>query len=438
MSDETSKPSPSGAALTRRHFLSTTGAAIAAVAASAPFANAQQQQGIPPADMVARPPGKQILSPDHHLPNEKQPGPTNPPIEAENPNTVWPPPTDNGSVETFKFSFADSHKEIDSGGWTRQVTVRDLPVSKTMAGVEMYLTPGSIRELHWHVSAEWAFVIHGKARITAVEPMTGKSFVNDVSAGDLWLFPGGTPHSIQGLGPDGCMFLLVFNQGNFNEFDTFLLSDWFEHTPKEVLAKNFNVPESTFDHVPRQKLYIFQSDLPRPLAEEQQQAAQGTGEIDEKFVFRPQQMQPTKQTSGGNVKIIDNKNFPATNISAAIVTLKPGGLREMHWHPLSDEWQYYVSGKGRMTIFNAAQAARTEDFQAGDVGYIEISKPHFIENTGDEDLVFLEVFPNPVYQDMSAALWLAHIPTRLANEHLHTGEDFLKNISKQEAIIVPL
>ena len=110
----------------------------------------------------------------------------------------------------------------------------------------------------------------------------------------------------------------------------------------------------------------------------------------------------------------------------------------MHWHQNADEWQYYVSGKGRMTIFNAGKAARTADFQGGDVGYIEISKPHYIENTGDEDLVFLEVFPHPTYQDMSAALWLAHVPTRIGDEHLHTGEEFFKNIAKKEALIVPL
>ena len=119
-------------------------------------------------------------------------------------------------------------------------------------------------------------MITGSARITAVDP-EGKSFVNDVQAGDLWLFPGGMPHSIQGLGPDGCKFLLVFNQGDFDEFCTFLLSDWFKHTPKEVLAKNFNVPASTFDNIPKEKLYIFQSDLPRPLAEEQQQAGRRDG-----------------------------------------------------------------------------------------------------------------------------------------------------------------
>lgn len=424
------------AGLSRRHFLSGSAAALAATVAAAPIAAAAQSaahQTIP-----ARPPGVAVTSPDHHLPNEEQPGPNDTVNDALNPDSVWPPLTDNGTMMPFKYSFDLAHKEIDSGGWTRQVTVRDLPISKTMAGVEMRLTAGGIRELHWHVSAEWAFMIYGSARITAVDPDGGKSFVNDVKAGDLWLFPGGTPHSIQGLGPDGCKFLLVFNQGDFDEFSTFLLSDWFNHTPPEVLAKNFNTPASTFANVPKEKLYIFQSEDPRPLAEEQQQAAEVTGAIDEKFVFRPAQMQPNASHAGGEVRIVDNKVFPVTDIAAAIVRLKPGGLRELHWHPLSDEWQYYVSGKGRMTVFDSGGKARTMDFQEGDVGYIQVSRPHYIENTGNEDLLFLEVFPTGTYQDMSAAEWLAHTPFRLVNEHLRTGEDFLRGIPKKESVIVPL
>jgi oxalate decarboxylase len=430
---ESKDPSPDGAALSRRVFLSGSAAAIAATVAAAPLAAvAQNPQSVP-----ARPPGVPVTSPDHHLPNEQQVGPNDTANDALNPDSVWPPMTDNGTMMPFKYSFDLAHKEIDSGGWTRQVTVRDLPISKTMAGVEMRLTAGGIRELHWHVSAEWAFMIYGNARITAVDS-DAKSFVNDVKAGDLWLFPGGVPHSIQGLGPDGCKFLLVFNQGDFDEFSTFLLTDFFNHIPPEVLAKNFGTAESTFAKIPKEKLYIFQSQEPRPLAEEQQQASMGTGSINEKFVFRPSQMQPTKATAGGEVKIIDNKIFPITDIAAAIVRLKPGGLRELHWHPMADEWQYYVSGRGRMTVFDSGGKARTMDFQEGDVGYIQVSRPHYIENTGDEELVFLEVFPNGTYQDISATEWLAHTPSRLVNEHLQTGEEFLRNLPKKESVVVPL
>ena len=233
------------------------------------------------------------------------------------------------------------------------------------------------------------------------------------------------------------MFLLVFDDGNFNEFETFLLTDWLHHTPPEVLAKNFGVPASTFANVPPKELFIFASNLPRPLAEEKQQVEAVTGPVPNTFAFFTGKMQPTKVTRGGEVKIVDRKNFPATNIAAAIVTLKPGGLRELHWHPNEDEWQYYVKGSGRMGVFAAGARARTMDFQAGDVGYIDKSTPHWIENTGDTDLVFLEVFPTPFYEDISLAEWLAHTPSRLVNQHLGVGDDFLSKINRKEVVVTP-
>src|ERR1700742_563365 len=312
MQDEKTS-SQDGPAVSRRHFLSSSAAALAATVAAAPIAAAAQSAG--QQTLPARPKGVPVTSPDHHLPNEQQPGYVNTANDALNPSSVWPPSTDNGSMMPFKYSFDLAHKEIDSGGWTRQVTIRDFPISKTMAGVEMRLTAGGVRELHWHVSAEWAFMLNGNARITAVD-LEGKSFVNDVKAGDLWLFPGGEPHSIQGLGPDGCKFLLVFNQGDFDEFSTFLLSDMSKPPPPEVLAKNFNTSAETFANVPKERLYIFQSQEPRSLAEEQKQAAEGTGSIDDKFVFRSAQMQPSVSRAGGEVFIVDNKIFPVTDIAA--------------------------------------------------------------------------------------------------------------------------
>jgi oxalate decarboxylase len=373
----------------------------------------------------------------HKAPNEINPGQVNGPLAAENPDSEWCPPTDSGNVKPFKYSFSLSRKRLESGGWTRQVTVRDLPISTTIAGVEMRLTAGGVRELHWHVEAEWAIMLYGKARITAVD-QDGRSFVSDVGEGDLWLFPPGVPHSIQGLGPDGCKFLLVFNDGNFDEFHTFLITDWLVHTPKEVLAKNFAVPASTFDKVPKKELFIFQTALPADLKSEQVQAAQGTGTVPKSFDFKASTMKPTKVTRGGEVKIIDSKIFPVTPISAAIVTLKPGGLRELHWHPNADEWQYYITGKGRMTVFAAGSTARTMDFQAGDVGYIPISNPHYIENTGDSDLVFIEMFRSSEYQDISLAEWMAHTPHLLMNQHLGVGMSMLESIAKQEMVVTPV
>src|SRR5579862_7159941 len=406
--------------LTRRRFL---GAAMLA-AASAGVAAAQEAT-------------KPQRSQDHHLPNEQNHGPVNSPLEAENPSAVWGTETDAGTVPPFKYPFGMARKRIESGGWTRQVTVRELPASKSIAGVEMRLTAGGVRELHWHVSSEWAIMLYGNARITAVD-VRGKSFVSDVGAGDLWLFPPGVPHSIQGLGPDGCQFLLVFDDGNFNEFETFLLTDWLTHTPKEVLAKNFGVSEETFDKVPKKELFIFQTGLPEDLKKEEAYVAEGNGPAPMRMDFRTSEMKPTKVTAGGEVKIIDAKNFPVTTISSAIVKLKPRGMREMHWHPNADEWQYYVSGKGRITVFAAGGRARTMDVEAGDVGYVQQSNPHYIENTGDTELMFLEMFRTPHYMDISLAEWLAHTPALLVKQHLGVGEEMLRKIVKEEVVVRPL
>src|SRR5208282_4578064 len=145
------------------------------------------------------------------------PVPTNPSLDSQNPDSNLPPATDAGGVQTFKYPFGIAHKRLQEGGWSREVTIRELAVSKTIAGVDMRLTAGGIRELHWHAAGEWSIMLYGNARITGLDA-EGKSFVSDVGEGDLWYFPTGIPHSIQGLNPDGAEFLLVFDDGNFSEY----------------------------------------------------------------------------------------------------------------------------------------------------------------------------------------------------------------------------
>jgi mannose-6-phosphate isomerase-like protein (cupin superfamily) len=149
----------------------------------------------------------------------------------ENPNSNFPPPTDHGNIEPVWCSFDLTHKRVQGGGWTNQATQRELVPSKDIAGVRMRLTAGSFRELHWRTADEWVFVLYGNARVTVLNP-DGTIFIGDVGKGDLWYFPAGFPHSIQGLGPDGTEFMLVFDQGSFSEDNTFLLSDWLASSRK--------------------------------------------------------------------------------------------------------------------------------------------------------------------------------------------------------------
>src|SRR6266581_4014536 len=279
------------------------------------------------------------------------PGPGNHGLDAQNPDSMWPPATDSKSlVPTFKYPFSLANKRTYEGGWSREVTVRELPVSKSMAGVNMRLTAGGVRELHWHSAGEWAIVLYGTARITAIDK-DGKSFVADVKQNDLWYFPSGIPHSIQGLDSDGAEFMLVFDDGNFSEAETVLLSDSMAHLPREVLSKNFAVAEQALKNLPTQELFIFQTEVPGALEADQKAAAGIPGKSPIDFAFRTMEMPPTKRTKGGEVRIVDSSKFKAsTTVAMAMVTVHPGGLRELHWHPNADEWQYYISGKGRMTV----------------------------------------------------------------------------------------
>jgi oxalate decarboxylase len=367
----------------------------------------------------------------------EDPGPNNVALDAHNPSAMLPPITDAGGVPTFKYPYSMAHKRMQEGGWSHEVTVRELPIAKTLAGVLMRLTAGGIRELHWHTAAEWAIMLTGGTRITAIDG-DGKSFVADTYEGDLWYFPPGIPHSIQGLEPDGGKFLLVFDDGNFSEYETVLLTDWMAHTPGDVLVKNFGLPPEALQKLPKKEKFIFQAEVPGPLAEDQRAAAGSLGRSPHDFVFRATQPAVTKRTKGGEVRIIDSSRFKeSTTVAAAIVTVHPGGLRELHWHPNADEWMYFMGGKGRMTVFATGGRARTADFEIGDVGYVPKTLPHYIENTGDTDLKFLEMFKSSYFQDLSLSEWLTHEPPDLVRAHLNLDKDTIESMPKETFAVVP-
>ena len=360
------------------------------------------------------------------------PGPRNVELDRQNPDILTPPATDSGTLPNLKFSFGLAHNRLEKGGWARQVTVREMPIATTLAGVNMRLNPGAVREMHWHKEAEWSYMLNGRARVSSVDQL-GRNFIADIGVGDLWNFPAGIPHSIQGL-EEGCEFLLVFDDGNFSEDSTFLVTDWLAHTPRSILAKNFGVAESEFANIPAHELYIFPSQVPGSLETDKVEDPQGL--IPNPFVYRFSQQEPVK-TRGGNVRIVDSHNFPvASTIAAALVEVEPAGLRELHWHPNADEWQYYIEGSGRMTVFASEGKARTFDYQAGDVGYVPFAMGHYIENTGNTTLRFLEMFRSNSFADISLNQWLALTPPELVQAHLKLGQRAMASLNKVKQAVV--
>ena len=378
-------------------------------------------------------PSTQKAEHDH---SSSDPGQENKALLDLNPNSNTPPPTDHGDVVPLWYSFDLVKKRVEEGGWTHEVTQRELPSSRDIAGVNMRLTAGSYREMHWHTADEWAYVLYGNARVTVMNP-DGTMFVDDVSEGDLWIFPAGFPHSIQGLGPDGTEFLLVFNQGNFSEDGTMLLSEFVAHMPPEVLSKNTGLDASVFARAPKPPLYIFPGALPPSLAADKADIGGAQVASRYQYTFHMKSMEPTKSSKGGSVRIVDSRNFPASkHIAAALVIVKPGGMRELHWHPNASEWQFYIAGKARMTVFMPVDNARTVDFNANDIGYVPSNAGHYIENTGNTDLVFLETFATDAFMDVSLNQWLRRVPGEMLQAHLGITPEEAKAIPDQNLAVI--
>jgi oxalate decarboxylase len=407
--------------VSRRTFLGVGSASLASAALASLAVNAQERSDTEKATL------------DHSASN---PGPENKALLDENPNSNLPPPTDYGHIEPIWYSFDLTRKRVQEGGWTNEVTEKVLPTSKDLAGVRMRLTAGSFRELHWHTADEWAIMLYGNARVTCLNP-DGTVFIGDVGKGDLWYFPAGFPHSIQGLEPDGCEFILVFDQGSFSEDGTFLLSDWVRRTPPSVLSKNFGLPASALKNLPNKSLYIFPADLPASLA--QDKAAVGGRPVESayQYTFKLSTMAPSQQTKGGEVRIVDSRNFPVSkNVAAALVIVKPGGMRELHWHPNASEWQYYLAGKGRMTVFTS-EGARTMDFNTNDVGFVPAVAGHYVENLGNTDLVFIETFKASEYMNFSLNNWLRHLPPEMVTSHLSLDAEAIRKIPSAALDVLP-
>jgi oxalate decarboxylase len=336
--------------------------------------------------------------------------------EGQPPFGPTPPVLAGAQLPSFRFQLGAVAPKSWNGGWAKEATVAEFPVSEKLAGVLMSLNPGGLRELHWHANAaEWAYVIKGQCRVTTINPQ-GQSQIADFAAGDVWYFPRGFGHSIQGIGSENCLFVLVFDNGYFSEFGTFSISDWVGHTPPEVLAKNFGVAASTFANFPKREVYIAKGPVPPPLPADPAPGTINPGTLTHRYRLLAQR---PDTYPGGTNRLVSQREFPnSTTITGALMRIKPGGMRELHWHPNADEWQYYIGGRARMSVFGSNGRVRMEEFNAGDVGYVPQGYGHYIENAGSEDLELLIVLNNGTYESISLANWIG------ANPHLLLATNF--------------
>jgi oxalate decarboxylase len=345
-----------------------------------------------------------------------------------------PPAVPEGELPSFRFALEESEAKTIGGNAAREATVRQLPISQAIAGVSMRLAPGGLRELHWHATAaEWAYVIEGRCRTTVIDP-EGRSETNDFEPGDIWYFPRGHGHSIQGLGPGTCHFVLVFDNGYFSEFGTFSVSDWIGHSPKSLLAKNLGLKESAFGDFPKDEVYFAQGPVPPKNQTPPLQGEMTSPPDTHKYRMLAQQAHSIH--AGGREWRVGADRFPiSTTITGVLLELEPGGLRELHWHPTADEWQYVIKGKVDVTMFGSHGRYRIETLNQGDVGYIPQGYGHSVENVGQEVATMLIAFNTGHYQAIDLSTWLASNPAYLLAANFGLKESEIKKLPSHRVFI---
>ncbi len=351
-------------------------------------------------------------------------------------NNVPDPLLAGDELPTFKFELEKSAGRVIGGSSGKEATVKQLPISKGIAGVSMRLEPGAMRELHWHATAaEWAFVIEGRVRTTVIDP-NGRAETNDFEPGDIWYFPRGHGHMLECLGNKPAHFILIFDNGYFSEFGTFSITDWIGHTPKHVLAKNFGLPESAFDGFPKDEVYFARGPIPSETIQPNHQGPLTSPPDTHRFRMLAQE--PHSIHKGGREWRVGADRFPISKtVTGVILDLKPGALRELHWHPTSDEWQYVIEGQINVTLFGSHGRYRDETLNKGDVGYIPQGYGHSIENVGSKSCRVLIGFNTGHYEAIDLSMWIAGNPLDVLATNFSKPQSLLEQFPRDRIFIAP-
>jgi oxalate decarboxylase len=340
------------------------------------------------------------------------------------------------ALPSFRYRLEQAAPRLGPGGITRGASVREFPASVGIAGVSMRLQPGAMREMHWHANAaEWAYVISGSCRTTILHP-EGASASDDFYPGDVWYFPRGWGHCIQGIGAEECHFILIFDNGDFSEDHTFSVTDWMSRTPPAILAQSLGMSAAEVALLPSGEVYFARG------GEITDRSKLSTPRSDPALValhrYPLGAQEPRRVPGGGVQRTVTVDEFPISRTMAgSLLEIEPGGLRELHWHPSADEWQYYIEGTAEMSVFLAGGVVVTEQFEAGDAGYAPMGTGHYLKNTGSGVLRILIGFNNPRYESNDLSAWLAGNPLDMLGINFGLPEEVAAKLPREAHFFLP-
>jgi oxalate decarboxylase len=344
-------------------------------------------------------------------------------------------PRKSGDAVVFTTSLDKGPIKATSGGWARETTTRGLPLATDIAGAHLFMNAGGAREMHWHNSAEWAYVVDGHCQVSVLDPEAQFEVVN-LGPGDLWYFPKGHSHAIQTLGASPCHAILAFDDGLYSEHGTFGISDWMSRYDTQSLSQALGVSADAFAQIPKGETYIMQGEV-LPLDGPQARSARALGR-DRTHRYSLMAQQPRVSTPGGTLHVASSKEFPiSTTMTGMVLKLKRGAMHEPHWHADANEWHYVLKGRTRVTLFSFDKRVAVAELSPGECAYIPRNCGHSIQNIGTEDAEIVGVLDNGNYHESSLSDWLARAPRHLLANNFGMPETAVSNFGRKPMVIAP-
>ena len=329
-------------------------------------------------------------------------------------------PRKSGPGQAFTASLDAGPIKATSGGWARDLTTNQLPIATGIAGAHLFLNPGGVREMHWHSSAEWAYVIAGRCQVTIVDP-TGAMEVINFGPGDTWSFPAGFAHAIQTLGVSPCHAILTFDDGRYGEHGTFGLSDFMSRLDGPLLQATLGVPDAVARRLPEGETYIMQGPVV-PLDSDQAKAEQ-VFDSRRSHRFGLSGSKPLIENEAGSLRVAPATAFPVSSTMTGFAqTLQPGASHAPHWHPDGNEWHFLLKGRTKVTLFEAEKRIATAELAPGDCAYLPRAMGHIVQNIGTEPCRFVGVHDASSYTECSLSQWLSTVPPHLIADNLGLAE----------------
>ena len=342
-------------------------------------------------------------------------------------------PRKSGDPVVFTASLDKGAIKATSGGWAREITTRQLPIAADIAGAHVLMNAGGSREMHWHNSAEWAYVLAGRCQVTVVDS-EGDVEVANYGPGDLWFFPKGHAHAMQTIGNEPCHAILAFDDGLYSEHGTFGMSDWISRFDSRLLEQAFGLTNGVLAKTPAAETYIMQGDV-IPVGGSQ---SRSTNELDRARTHHFQLMaqEPWIVADGGALYIAAASDFPmSATMTGMVLLLNPGAIHEPHWHPNANEWHYVVRGQTRVTLFGPDKRMAVADLSAGDCAYLPRGCGHMVQNIGKEDCEVVGVLDSGTYRESSLSAWLAKAPNHLIANNFGISEDAATRFRARRSVI---